>query len=125
MSKLRILSALFLVVFFLPGIKVEAQEARARYEIMKMIRKDKFDLVLPGAMSVLIFEIPFLRQPVLSFLQTVVMRGLNVQFWARVEETRNSTAYQAQKMIWELLSLNVIPSGLLSICRRIFPLLTG
>ncbi len=50
MSKLRILLALFLVVVFLPGINVEGQEARARYEMMKMIRQDKFDLVLPGAM---------------------------------------------------------------------------
>jgi len=50
MSKLRLFSALLLVVVLLPGIGVEAQEARARYETMKMIRKEKFDLVLPGAM---------------------------------------------------------------------------
>ena len=50
MRKLRILSALFLVVVLLQGINAEGQEARARYEMMKMIRMEKFDLVLPGAM---------------------------------------------------------------------------
>ena len=28
----------------------DAQTAKARYEILKLIRKDKFDLILPGAM---------------------------------------------------------------------------
>jgi len=50
MSKLRILSVLFLVVVLVQGIDAQGQEARARYETMKMIRKEKFDLVLPGAM---------------------------------------------------------------------------
>ncbi len=50
MSKLRVLSALFLVVVLVQGIDAEAQEARARYETMKEIRREKLDLVLPGAM---------------------------------------------------------------------------
>jgi Xaa-Pro aminopeptidase len=50
MRKLQILSALFLVVVLLQGIDLEGQEAHARYDMMKMIRKEKFDLVLPGAM---------------------------------------------------------------------------
>lgn len=41
----------FLSVVLLPlGIDVHAQTAKARYEILKLIRKDKFDLILPGAM---------------------------------------------------------------------------
>lgn len=32
------------------GFRAEAQEAQARYDMMKTIRRDKFDLVLPGAM---------------------------------------------------------------------------
>ncbi len=50
MSKTRILTALFLVIILIPGCGAQAQEARSRYETMKMIRKEKFDLVLPGAM---------------------------------------------------------------------------
>jgi len=50
MRKFEILSALFLVFVLLQGIYAEGQEARARYDMMKMIRKEKFDLVLPGAM---------------------------------------------------------------------------
>lgn len=50
MRKFQIFSLLFLVVVLMQGIVIEGQEARARYEMMKMIRKEKFDLVLPGAM---------------------------------------------------------------------------
>ncbi len=50
MNKLRSFPALFLVVALLGGIEADAQEARARDEMMKLIRKEKFDLVLPGAM---------------------------------------------------------------------------
>ncbi len=50
MSKTRILPALFLAIFLIQGFCAQAQEARARYETMRMIRKEKFDLVLPGAM---------------------------------------------------------------------------
>ena len=50
MNKLRIFLALSLVVVLLPALDAVAQEARARDEMMKLIRKEKFDLVLPGAM---------------------------------------------------------------------------
>ena len=50
MSKTRILPAMFLVIILIQGYDAQAQEARARYETMKTIRKEKFDLVLPGAM---------------------------------------------------------------------------
>lgn len=46
-----------LVLYGLPSVLLlllclgaQAQTAKARYEILKLIRKDKFDLVLPGAM---------------------------------------------------------------------------
>ncbi|GAF75668.1 unnamed protein product, partial [marine sediment metagenome] len=50
MRKTRILLALFSVIVLFQGFDAQAQEARARYETMEMIRKEKFDLVLPGAM---------------------------------------------------------------------------
>jgi Xaa-Pro dipeptidase len=50
MRKFQIFLLLFLAVVLLQGLVLEGQEARARYEMMKMIRKEKFDLVLPGAM---------------------------------------------------------------------------
>ena len=50
MRKSWILPALLSIAVLLQGVHVEAQEARARYETMRMIRKEKFDLVLPGAM---------------------------------------------------------------------------
>ncbi len=39
-----------LAILMLQGLNAIAQEARARYETMKLIRQEKFDLVLPGAM---------------------------------------------------------------------------
>ncbi len=50
MSKIRIFPAVFLAIILIQGIGAQAQEARSRYETMRMIRKEKFDLVLPGAM---------------------------------------------------------------------------
>ena len=50
MSKNRILMALLSLIVILQGFDAQAQEARARYEMMKLIRKEKLDLVLPGAM---------------------------------------------------------------------------
>jgi len=50
MNKLRIFLVLFLVVALLAEFDAVAQEARAREEMLKLIRKEKFDLVLPGAM---------------------------------------------------------------------------
>ena len=48
MKRIVLLSALMAVI--LQGNNIAAQEARARYEMMKLIRQEKFDLVLPGAM---------------------------------------------------------------------------
>jgi len=50
MNKLRMFLTLSLVVVLLPALDAVAQEARARDEMMRLIRKEKFDLVLPGAM---------------------------------------------------------------------------
>ena len=42
---------IMLSIVLLPlGIALHAQTAKARYEILKLIRKDKFDLILPGAL---------------------------------------------------------------------------
>jgi Xaa-Pro aminopeptidase len=50
MRKSQTLLALLAIAVLLQGVGVEAQEARARYETMKEIRREKLDLVLPGAM---------------------------------------------------------------------------
>jgi Xaa-Pro dipeptidase len=51
MNTKRVLLALvFVTVFMQQGLEAFAQEARARYETMKLIRQEKFDLVLPGAL---------------------------------------------------------------------------
>jgi Xaa-Pro aminopeptidase len=50
MSLKRIFPALLGVVLLLEGTVVQAQEAKARFEMLNLIRKDKFDKVLPGAM---------------------------------------------------------------------------
>ncbi len=44
------LLAMFSAAVLLDGTAAVAQEARARFETMKMIRKEKLELVLPGAM---------------------------------------------------------------------------
>jgi hypothetical protein len=36
------------ILFLIQGFDVMAQEAQARYELLNLIRKDKFDKVLPG-----------------------------------------------------------------------------
>ena len=38
------------ILFLVQGYDVMAQEARARYELLNLIRKDKFDKILPVAM---------------------------------------------------------------------------
>jgi len=50
MRKMKMYMAILYVVLITMGFSARAQEARARYETMKMIRKEKLDLVLPGAM---------------------------------------------------------------------------
>ncbi len=50
--RFRYLAALGLLIAALPSLsaRADAQEARRRWELMRQIRLDKFDLVLPGAM---------------------------------------------------------------------------
>jgi len=50
MKKLTIRFGLLLAITLFAGLNSLAQEARARYDMMKTIRKEKLDLVLPGAM---------------------------------------------------------------------------
>jgi len=50
MNNKKLFQALLSLVILLHGFVAEAQEARARYEMMRTIRKEKLDLVLPGAM---------------------------------------------------------------------------
>ena len=50
MSLKRIVLISGLVAVILYGNDIAAQEARLRYEMMKLIRKEKFDLILPGAL---------------------------------------------------------------------------
>ncbi len=50
MSAYRAVLGCLMVAALMFGADAEAQTAKARYEILKLIRKDKFDLILPGAM---------------------------------------------------------------------------
>lgn len=50
MSKKRILLTFLSFAILFQGFYALAQEARARYELLNLIRKDKFDKILPGAM---------------------------------------------------------------------------
>lgn len=50
MDKKRILFALACITAALVRADVGAQEARARAELLELIQREKFDLVLPGAM---------------------------------------------------------------------------
>ena len=50
MEKKRILAAITCVAAVIPGFAVEAQEARARAEMLDLIQREKFDVVLPGVM---------------------------------------------------------------------------
>jgi Xaa-Pro dipeptidase len=50
MKKGTIRIGLLLAIILFAGFNALAQEARARYDMMKIIRKEKLDLVLPGAM---------------------------------------------------------------------------
>ncbi len=46
----RLFLIVLAILFLIQGFDVMAQEAQARYELLNLIRKDKFDKVLPGAM---------------------------------------------------------------------------
>ncbi len=50
MSAYRAVLGCLMVAALMFGADAEAQTAKARYEILKLIRKDKFDLILPRAM---------------------------------------------------------------------------
>jgi hypothetical protein len=50
MHKKRILVVLACLAATLAGLDVRAQEARARAELLDLIQREKFDIVLPGAM---------------------------------------------------------------------------
>ena len=50
MKQLSIRVGLLFAFVLITGYNLIAQEARARYETMEIIRKEKLDLVLPGAM---------------------------------------------------------------------------
>jgi len=46
----RVLLALLAFIFFFQGFVASAQEAQSRFELLNLIRKEKFDKILPGAM---------------------------------------------------------------------------
>ncbi len=50
MSKKGILTVFVTLIVFVSGFNVYAQKSKQRYEILRLIRHEKFDLVLPGAM---------------------------------------------------------------------------
>jgi Xaa-Pro aminopeptidase len=50
MVKLKLTTAFVAVVIAINVVHVKGQDARARYELLNLIRKEKFDLILPGAM---------------------------------------------------------------------------
>ncbi len=50
MEKKRILVLLACLAAVIPAIEADAQEARARAEMLDLIQREKFDVVLPGAM---------------------------------------------------------------------------
>jgi len=50
MNKKRILFIWFLAIILLQGLHLQAQEAKARWQRLNLIRKEKFDIVLPKAM---------------------------------------------------------------------------
>ena len=48
--KQQLLAILASLVAIIPGIQADAQEARARAEMLDLIQREKFDVVLPGVM---------------------------------------------------------------------------
>lgn len=50
MKKRNILHVLFVIAFITLGFNVQAQKARARWERMNLIRREKFDIILPKVM---------------------------------------------------------------------------
>ena len=50
MRKMSILTIFFMLVVLFAGFTVSAQKSKQRYEMLRLIRQEKLDLVLPGAM---------------------------------------------------------------------------
>ncbi len=50
MSKKGVLTLFVTLIVLVSGFNVYAQKSKQRYEILRLIRHEKFDLVLPGAM---------------------------------------------------------------------------
>jgi len=50
MSKKSVLTLFFTLIVLLSAYYVYAQESKQRYEMLRLIRHEKFDLILPGAM---------------------------------------------------------------------------
>lgn len=50
MSRIHFIFILLSLIFLLQGFNVYSQDARTRCELLNLIRKEKFDKVLPGAM---------------------------------------------------------------------------
>ena len=50
MSNKRLLSISLVMVLLVSGLDAYAQKSKQNYEIMRLIRHEKFELILPGAM---------------------------------------------------------------------------
>jgi len=50
MSKKGLLTVFFTLIVLVSGFNVHAQKSKQNYEIMRLVRHEKFDLILPGAM---------------------------------------------------------------------------
>jgi len=50
MSKKGLLTVFFTLIVLVSGFNVHAQKSKQNYEIMRLIRHEKFDLILPGAL---------------------------------------------------------------------------
>lgn len=50
MSKKGVLTVFFILIILLSAFNAYAQKSKQRYEMLRLIRHEKFDLILPGAM---------------------------------------------------------------------------
>jgi len=50
MRKTKVFLAFFCILFLVQGLDAQAQEARSRWEMMNLMRREKFDIVLPKVM---------------------------------------------------------------------------
>jgi len=49
-NKMSVLTIFFVLIVLVAGFTVSAQKSKQRYEMLRLIRQEKMDLVLPGAM---------------------------------------------------------------------------